>query len=372
MRVRATVLTALALAACGDGGENAPEPGRGDPTDAAIARFLADTLPEGASGTLVAARDGELVHCRGFGMADREAGLGATCDTVYDVGSITKQFTGAAIVKLEMMGKLRVTDRIGRHLGPVPADKRAITLHQLLTHTSGLVEGLGDDYQRLSRRKLVRRALKSRLRSPPGVEFRYSNAGYSLLAAIVEKASGMGYEEFLARRLFAPAGMTQTGYVLPRWRGDRVAVEYDPRGRPQGRPFEHPWADDGPYWNLRGNGGMLSTARDMFRWHVALQGREILDRRAKRKLFKPHVREEHGGEIHYGYGWVIHRADAGTVAWHNGGNGWSYAELARVLDDGAMVFWVTNRYRDAAARWNLEQLGGRLTEGVAERLLDGN
>jgi CubicO group peptidase (beta-lactamase class C family) len=153
--------------------------------------------------------------------------------------------------------------------------------------------------------------------------------------------------------------------VLPRWERDRVAVEYDPSGAPQGRPFEHPWADDGPYWNLRGNGGLLSTARDMFRWHRALLGTEILDRRAKAKLFKPHVREEPGADSHYGYGWVIDD----RIAWHNGGNGWSYGELTRVLDDRVLVFWVTNRYEDDAAGWSLEELGPKLTEGVAGRVL---
>jgi CubicO group peptidase (beta-lactamase class C family) len=350
------LVTALAFTGCGD----APEATRGDP---AIERFLDDMLPAGASGTLVAARGRALIHCEGFGLADRDARIGATCDTVYDVMSITKQFTAAAILKLEMMGKLEVTDRIGRHVRRVPARKRAITLHQLLTHTSGLVDALGGDYERLTRGKMLTRALGSRLQARPGAEHHYSNAGYSVLAAIVEKASGLGYEEFLARHLFAPAGMTQTGYVLPRWQRDRVAVEYDRRGEPRGRPYEHPWAADGPYWNLRGNGGLLSTARDMFRWHVALQGTEILDRRAKHKLFEPHVREEPGGDTHYGYGWVIQRTGAGKVAWHNGGNGWSYGEVARLLDEGVMVFWVSNAGR------RLERLGPELTGGVARLLL---
>jgi CubicO group peptidase (beta-lactamase class C family) len=96
-----------------------------DPVDQKIARFLHDTLPRGASGSLVAARDGEIVHCEGFGMADREARIAAGCDTVYDVMSMTKQFTAAAILKLEMMGKLDVTDPIGTYVGPAPADRRA-------------------------------------------------------------------------------------------------------------------------------------------------------------------------------------------------------------------------------------------------------
>jgi CubicO group peptidase (beta-lactamase class C family) len=158
--------------------------------------------------------------------------------------------------------------------------------------------------------------------------------------------------------------------VLPHWKRRQVAVEYDARGRPQGKPFDHPWAGDGPYWNLRGNGGMLTTARDMFRWHLALERNEVLGKRAKLKLFKPHVREEPGGPTHYGYGWVITQPRRlGRVAWHNGGNNWSYGEVTRLLRPGVMVFWVTNRYRSTAGRWDFSRLGPRLTEGVARRAL---
>jgi CubicO group peptidase (beta-lactamase class C family) len=363
------LLAAVWLASCGGGEQDSTDPEVDDPAAQKVARFLDDTLPRGASGSLVAAREGEMLHCEGFGMADRQAGVAAGCDTVYDVMSMTKQFTAAAILKLEMMGKLEVTDPIGKHIGPVPADKRGITLHQLLTHTSGLVDVLGGDYERQTRGGMLAAALESELQARPGTEYAYSNVGYSVLAAIVEKVSGMGYEHFLAERLFAPAGMTQTGYVLPDWEADQVAVEYGLEGKPQGRPFDHPWASDGPYWNLRGNGGLLATARDMFRWHHALDGNEVLDPRAKRKLFKPHVLEEPGGDSYYGYGWVILRSDDGRVAWHNGGNDWSYGELTRLLAEGAMVFWITNQYKDKAGGWDFYQLGPELTQGVADRVL---
>jgi CubicO group peptidase (beta-lactamase class C family) len=360
----APVLLAATLAACGGGdvpGPPAPPPPR-DIADPAIERFLDDTLPRGASGTVAAARDGELVHCAGFGASDREAGIAARCDTVYDVMSMTKQFTAAAILKLELLGKLAVTDPIGRHIGTVPPDKRAITLHHLLTHTSGLVERLGDDYDPVTRDELIAAALESELQAPPGTRYAYSNAGYSLLAAIVEQASGMTFERFLLEHVVGPAGMRSTGYAFPVLEDDEVAVEYDPDGEPQGRPFDHPWAADGPYWNLRGNGGLLSTARDMFRWHRALEGDAVLDDRAKRKLFQAHVREEPGGASFYGYGWVVQDG----IAWHNGGNGWSYGELTRLPERRAMVFWISNRYRGDG--WNLERLGGELTGGIAERL----
>ena len=323
---------------------------------ASVSRFVDRVIPAGASGTLVAVR-GRQVHCQGFGWADRAARVPASCDTVYDVGSMTKQFTAAAIVKLDMLGKLDVHDRVSRFLGPVPPDKAAITVQQLLTHTAGLVDALGGDYEPLTRRQLVADAMATPLRSAPGSSYHYSNVGYSLLAAVVQEASGMGYERFLAKHLFEPAGMTQTGYVLPQWRRADVAVEYDARGRAQGRPFDHPWAAGGPWWNLRGNGGMLSTARDLVRWHRALQHATVLDRRAQRELFRPRVREEPGGDSRYGYGWVLLETALGRVAWHNGGNGWSYGELARVLGTGTMVFWVTNRVRSDAAGWNLESAG---------------
>jgi CubicO group peptidase (beta-lactamase class C family) len=350
----ALALAALALTA-------APAAATGP--ERALDRFLDRSWPAQAGGTILAARGDRLAACRGIGMADRAAKVPAGCDTVYDLMSITKQFTAAAILKLESIGRLRVSDPIGRFVGPVPADKRGITLHHLLAHTSGLPEAIGDDYEPRTREQLVEGALRSRLRAAPGRAFHYSNAGFSLLAAVVEEASGMGYEQFLAEHLFAPAGMTQTGYVLPEWRRDRVAVEYDARGRSQGRPFEHPWAHDGPHWNLRGNGGMLSTARDMFRWHRALRGDKVLNRRAKRRLFAP--RAPIGEGFRSGYGWAVGRTADGRIATHSGGNGWSYGVVARFLDDGAMVFWISNQAA-RTRRWNLQARARDLTLRIAE------
>ncbi|TDC06915.1 class A beta-lactamase-related serine hydrolase [Nonomuraea longispora] len=353
MRTGALLLLVLAMTAC--------SPAADEP----ISDFLARTLPEGPGGTVIAARGDRIVDCEGFGLADRAAGTPAACDTVYDVMSITKQFTAAAILKLETMGRLRTSDPISAHLGQVPPGKQGITVHHLLTHTAGLPESLGDDYEVLSREGLLARALASAPLSAPGERFRYSNAGYSVLAAIIEKVSGLGYEEFLAEHLFAPAGMTSTGYVLPHWDRSRMAVEYDAGGRAKGRPDEHPRAPDGPYWNLRGNGGMLSTARDMFRWHRALIGDTVLPGGAKDKLFTPYAPMPDSDES-YAYGWSMHGTGDGRIAWHDGGNSWSLASYARSLDDGVMTFWVSNHaYRDS--RWNLEDVQEDLTLGILDR-----
>jgi CubicO group peptidase (beta-lactamase class C family) len=342
------------LAGCAPAG---PEP---------VEAFVTEVVPSGSSGSLAAVVDDRVVHCDGWGAADRATGDVATCDTVYDVMSMTKQFTAAAVLKLQMQGRLEVGDPISTHLPGVPPDKRRVTLHHLLTHTSGLVESLGDDDEPVSRDDLVRAALSSELLSAPGEEHLYSNVGYSLLAAVVEQASGLGYEEYLAAHLFEPAGMRRTGYVLPDWSRADIAVEYDADGRPQGRPIDRPWDVSGPYWNLFGNGGVLSTARDMIRWHQALRGDQVLDEDAKRQLFEPYVEEEPGGDTHYAYGWVVAGGD-GSMLWHNGGNDSSYGEVARSADGRVLVFWVANQSRGPG--WDFEEIASELTEGVLERLV---
>ena len=359
-RVGVVLLGLLLLGSACDADQKDPPQ---KPAENAIEVFRPADVPDGSSGSLVATLDGEVVTCVGWGQGG--------CETVYDIGSVSKQFTAAAVVKLQMQGRLRVTDPIGRFFDDVPVDKRGITVRHLLTHTAGLLDALGDDYDPLTREAMIAGVLSSELRTRPGERYHYSNVGYSMLAAIVEKVSGMGYEDYLAQELLAPAGMTQTGYVLPEWDQGDVAVEYDAKDLPQGRPYEHPWAEDGPYWNLRGNGGLLSTAQDMGRWLLALEGDAVLDERARKELFRPRVLEEPGGDTRYAYGWVVADTPIGTVNWHNGGNGWAYAELARLPDSGAGLFWVTNQYRSAAGGWNLDTLRPSLTERVGKRLVDG-
>ena len=151
--------------------------------------FLADHWPHGASGTVLVARAGRRSAATSFGSADRAKHVPARCDTAYDIGSITKQFTAAAILKLQMMGRLGISDRIDRFIDGVPPDKRVITINDLLTMTSGLTDSLGGDYQPLSREQMLAEAMRSRLLSTPGSTWHYSNVSYSILAAIIEKAS---------------------------------------------------------------------------------------------------------------------------------------------------------------------------------------
>jgi len=145
----------------------------------------------GFSGTLLVAKDGDIVLSKGYGVADKSRGTPMTAETVISIGSITKQFTAAAILKLEMQGKLNVDDPITKYFPIVPPDKAGITLHHLLTHTAGLDEDYGGtDYEEVSRDEILKRVFSRPLKWEPGKRHLYSNAGYSLLGAIVEIVSG--------------------------------------------------------------------------------------------------------------------------------------------------------------------------------------
>lgn len=310
-------------------------------------RRLADF---GFSGAVLVAKDGKPVLVKGYGLADREKKRPYTPDTVFSVGSISKQFTAAAILKLEMEGKLRVQDAIGKYLPNVPADKAAITVHHLLTHSAGLESDFGDDFDKVGRAELLRRVLTSKLRWRPGERFYYSNSGYSVLGAIVEIVSGQGYEVYLREHLFKPAGMTETGYRLAGWDKDRLAQGYAREGKIWGTIPGHGWAKDGPYWNLRANGGIHSTLGDMYRWPRALEGETVLSKPAKKKLFGRHM-PEGGGQAFYGYGWSIRKTRRGTdLISHNGGNGIFAADFLRYVDDGVCVILASNSAEAPATR----------------------
>jgi len=293
----------------------------------------------GFSGGAVVVRGKDVVLLKGYGQADRARGIPMTTDSVFNLGSITKQFTAAAILTLEMQGKLAVGDPISKYLDGVPADKAGITLHHLLTHSSGLGSDFSPtDYEPVGREEYVRRALASTLLFAPGTGYEYSNAGYSLLAAIVERVSGQGYEAYLTAHVFKPAGMTETGYKAPGWARDRIAHGYRD-GEDWGTIVERIQPPDAPYWMLRGNGGLHTTLHDMVAWHRALDTDAVLSKEARAKYFKPYVAEGPRGLSFYAYGWAVSKTLRGTtVVQHNGGNGIYVAEFMRFPDEDTMIF----------------------------------
>ena len=306
--------------------------------------YLTRLEPLGFSGAALIVEDGRTVLRKGYGLADREAGTPITTASVFSLGSITKQFTAAAILALEGRGLLSVDDPISRHFPDVPPDKRAITLHHLLTHSSGLESDFAPtDFDSLGRERdaYVRRALDSTLLFAPGTGYEYSNAGYSLLAAVVEIVTGKSYEEALRELVLLPAGMEETGYRIPAWDESRVVVGYR-EGERWGTILARLDDPGAPFWQLRGNGGLHTTLGDVERWDRALETDAVLPAAARAKMFTPYVAEGPDSISFYGYGWVIEETPRhGTLVQHNGGNGIFLAELHRWVDEGLTVFIVT-------------------------------
>ncbi len=304
--------------------------------------YLSSLTNYGFSGAVLIAKDGQVVLKRGYGLANRETGLPYTVDLVSCTGSVTKQFTGAAIMKLEMMGKLNTADLISKYLPGVPADKSGITIHHLLTHTAGFSGDLGgQDEEPITREALLAKVLAAPLVAKPGEHFEYSNEGFSLAAMIVERVSGQNYETFLRERLFLPSGMKDTGYQAPNWPIERLPIGYREDGTPWGRVYKNGWLPDGPGWYLRGNGGIQSTLDDLYRWHLALEKPGVLSAAALAKYQTGYAPTPIGEK--YAYGWGVQKTRRnGTLITHNGGNGFLFADFRRYIDDHTVIIAMTN------------------------------
>jgi CubicO group peptidase (beta-lactamase class C family) len=335
--------------------------------------FVADTKAYlsrlerlGFSGVVLVAEAGEPVIAEGYGLADRERGTRWAPTTVATIGSITKQFTAAGILALQEKGLLSVRDPLGKHFTGVPADKASITLHHLLTHSSGIVDPEGiDDFDPIDRDAYVRRVLEAALAFAPGERYAYSNANFSLLGAVIEQLTGQSYEAAMRELVFAPAGLEETGYSGPAWPQERLAQGYTGDER-WGTVLERPMAADGPYWALRANGGIHSTAMDMLRWSQALLDVRVLAPESREALWTPFVDESNGdGESFYGYGWsVVEPMPDVRVVTHNGGNTIFFADLAIIPSRGVVAFLQTNVVRDF-------RVANRLLGQIGERVLAG-
>ena len=309
-----------------------------------IENYLSNLEQDGFFGTVLFAKNGKVQLKKAYGFSDKDNQIKNEPTTIFDIGSVTKQFTAAAILKLEMQGKLSVEDKITAYFDKVPSDKSEITIHQLLTHSSGLMSGIGDDYEVITSNEFVNRAFNMKLLFQSGENYEYSNVGYSLLGMIIEKVSGMSYENYLYAHLWKPANMNQTGYSRPNYLKENVAVGYNKKnGKALGRPNEQKWDGDEPYWNLKANGGILSSIEDLYKWHLALKEDNILSKDVKKKYFTPYVKEGEDANSYYSYGWAMYKTSRGTsLAAHNGGNGIFFADFWRYLDDDMVIIVLNN------------------------------
>ena len=272
----------------------------------------------GFSGVVLVAKNGTTIMEKAYSPLN---GNPLSTTSRFNIGSITKGFTAAAILRLRSTHRLAFSDPISRFIPYASRGKRDITVFHLLTHTSGLA-GHSAGTGTVRRDGAVTAILSQRQEYPPGTHYEYQDDNYQLLAAIVEIASGEKWEDYVENELLLPARMHSTSF-------------------------------QGGDWGHKGANGMRSTARDLYRWLIAIHDGKLFGRTESQELESPlmHVRSEPPYEIHYGYGTRIYVRN-GRVAevMHSGTEGRS-TSIARMLSDGTIVVVLSNAGQHRGTTW---------------------
>lgn len=301
------------------------------------AELQAGRIPGAA---VAVARDGKIAFSKGYGRAKLEGDPPASPATVYRIGSITKQFTAAAVLLLRDEGKLALDDPLSKFLPDFPhgAD---VTVRHLLTHTSGIRSftslkeyraGMAEDR---TSDEMIRLFRDQPMDFPPGEKFLYNNSGFFLLGVIIEKASGMDYAGFLKKRLFAPAGMESTWVDAPKLEVARRAVGCKKAGKD--------WKEADPISMTQpgGAGAMISTVEDLLKWDAALHGGMLLKRESVAEMTAP-AKLKDGKATRYGFGLFLEGQGAARVIGHGGGINGFVSYLGRFPGRGLSVAVLVN------------------------------
>jgi len=299
------------------------------------------------NGSALVADNGKIIYKKGFGLANMEWNIPNASDTKFRLGSITKQFTATLILQLVEQGKIKLDGKITDYLPDYRQDTGAkITIHNLLSHTSGIPSytSLPGFFQNVSRNPFAvddftKKYASGDLEFEPGTKFVYSNSGYFLLGAIIEKVTGKPYEQVLRENIFEPVGMKNTGYDHYGTIIGNRATGYTktPRGY-----------ETAPYLDMSipfAAGSLYSTVEDLYLWDQALYGEKILSAKSKGLMFKPNLNN-------YGYGFVITKATLAPptkltipVIQHNGGINGFNTVIVRMVNEKRLIVLLDNTER---------------------------
>jgi CubicO group peptidase (beta-lactamase class C family) len=293
------------------------------------------------SGSVLIAQKGEILLAKGYGLANREQDIPNTVDTKFRLGSMTKQFTAAAIMILEERGRLSINDTLSKFYPDYPNGNK-ITLHHLLTHTSGIVNftEIAKDAEKYvlpySIDEVISWFKDQPLQFEPGEKFAYSNSGYVLLAGIIEQVSKTSYSDFLRTNIFEPLGMNNTGQDV-----FTTVVKKRATGHLSfGFEVEQVYYRD--MKNMSGAGSLYSTPMDFYRWDQALYTDKLLSKASQDKMFTPY-------QGNYGYGWFIENRNGHKAISHRGEISGFIGSIERYPNDSLLVVAMFN-YESTFAR----------------------
>ncbi|HEY2493503.1 MAG TPA: serine hydrolase domain-containing protein, partial [Paenibacillus sp.] len=274
------------------------------------------------SGIALVAQDGNVLLKKGYGNAGK--GKLNRPDMKSRIASITKSFTATAIMNLVEQKKINLEDPLSLYIPDFPRGDE-ITLHMLLSHTSGIPANFTREEGMMMDQTLAEIKAK-KLDFEPGTSFKYSNGGYVLLASIIEQVSGMTYGDYLQQTVFNPLEMEETGVASPKLNVIQGYVQK-----------ENQWTEASYYVSQSGTGTLYSTVDDLLKWDRALYTDEILSQSSLNQMFTPYSARN------YGYGWMIKETNAGTTVFHNGsGTGYSTG-ISRDLKSGTVVILLGNQ-----------------------------
>ena len=311
--------------------------GRADAVDDLMRDAMRQHPIPGAALAII--RRGQTVKTATYGMASLERRAPATPETAFEIGSITKQFTAAAILLLAQEGKLAVDDKISRYLKDTPANWSQITIRQLLTHTSGLKNYTGlagfEMARHLTQAQFISQIAAQPLDFAPGEKWSYCNTGYNLLGYIIENVSGKSYGDFLAQKIFAPLGMGATALRGPGANPPLRATGYE-TNRAGRFVIRDPDLTD-----IFAAGALVSTVGDLAKWNAALDADRILTAASRAQMWTP-ARLNNGTTHPYGLGWFLEPWQGRANIGHSGSTSGFSASFQRFPEAGLTVILLTN------------------------------
>ena len=297
------------------------------------------TERESFTGSVLVARNGEILLSQGYSWADRDNQIPNTPQTKYRLGSITKQFTAMAVLILQAEGQLNVQEPICPYIPECPDAWQEVTIHHLLTHTSGIPDLTNfPDFKTFKATpttpvQTIARFQDKPLDFQPGEKWNYSNSGYVLLGYMIEQVSSQSYEMFLQQKIFEPLQMTSTGYdhndgsLATGYTG--VDSHWD---SPELIDMTLPYAA----------GGLYSTVEDLYLWDQALYTEQLVSHESLDWMFTPHAKTAFTG-LSYGYGWFVGQMNNHSAVSHGGGIDGFVTEIRRYMDDRVTIIILSNR-----------------------------
>ena len=294
--------------------------------------------------TLKIIRDGKAIKTAAYGLANIELNVAAKPETVFEIGSITKQFTAAGILLLAQEGKLSVDDKISQHLKDTPEAWANVTIRHLLTHTSGIKSYTGLEgfqlWRHLTQAQFIKEIGRERVEFQPGDSWKYCNTGFSLLGYIIENVSGRNYWDFMGERVFKPLGMLATTNRLPRLIIPNRAAGYE--------QTNHVWINrDSDLTEVFSAGAIASTVGDLAKWNAALDGDRLLNAANKAQMWTS-VKLNDGKTRNYGFGWNVDAVEGHKNIGHGGSTSGFSASIQRFPDDRLAVIILTNTDEEIA------------------------